>query len=72
MATLKPCPFCGSRKSKLGAYEGVGESIHFVICLGCQADGPVRNTEEAAIEAWNRRFNNTRKPPSSDGGPRKD
>lgn len=57
MATLKHCPFCGSRKSKLGAYVDAEQSIHFVICLGCHADGPVKDTEEASIEAWNHRVN---------------
>lgn len=56
--TLKPCPFCGNTED-LEIYEewpdATGISIK-VICYDCEADGPVANTEEEAIEAWNAEF----------------
>lgn len=49
--TLKPCPFCGSSKTKPSLYE----SIWFVVCENCHADGPAKDTKNEAIAAWNKR-----------------
>ncbi len=46
---LKPCPFCGGKARHFECLEYV------VKCLDCDAEGPIRETVEAAIEAWNRR-----------------
>jgi Lar family restriction alleviation protein len=53
---LKPCPFCGNKKSTFQ------ENIFFydhgewaVVCLECSADGPFRKTKEQAAATWNRR-----------------
>lgn len=46
---LKPCPFCG------GAAHVVGFSAKWVFCNSCGAEAQCFDTEEEAIEAWNRR-----------------
>lgn len=52
---LKPCPFCGGTNFTIGTR---GRSVA-VICdfrqEGCGASGRYRDTEEKAVEAWNRR-----------------
>ncbi|MBZ9759451.1 Lar family restriction alleviation protein [Mesorhizobium sp. CA8] len=48
---LKACPFCGSRKTEPTQYH----SIFFVVCRDCHADGPAKDSESDAIEAWNTR-----------------
>ena len=56
MATeLKPCPFCGGEDFQMVSVYG-GE--YYVDCLTCTACGPSGETEEEAIEAWNRRAKN--------------
>ena len=62
MDKLKPCPFCGSEAEvfkdvtfKAETGEKIGEIAFFVWCTNCTAlvSG---NTEDEAIEAWNRRL----------------
>lgn len=48
MIELKPCPFCGGN-----AYIGNGRT--WVRCVECGAETGCYDTEEEAIEAWNRR-----------------
>lgn len=54
---LKPCPFCGRRPSKVRKYD----EYYRVECKGKSSNCFIRpktglyETEEAAIEAWNRR-----------------
>jgi len=49
-----PCPFCGERArvmaSKMGSLWAVG-------CDKCGSWGPAAETEDGAIELWNRRAN---------------
>ena len=55
MAELKPCPFCGS-KGKIR--ECVGEWIVECENTSCPISYPIGaffETEEAAVEWWNRR-----------------
>jgi Lar family restriction alleviation protein len=58
MAELKPCPFCGS-KAFLSEFvydlELGRVKMQFVECNGCHATTYEYDTEEEAIEAWNRR-----------------
>lgn len=57
MASIdEACPFCGSRNLKV---KPVWKTHRFVACLDCKAGGPVRISEEAAVEAFN-----ARRPPS--------
>jgi hypothetical protein len=55
---LKPCPFCDARSY---GDEGVrlrivesAESYFAVVCL-CGGSGPIMETDERAVEAWNTR-----------------
>jgi Lar family restriction alleviation protein len=50
MSELKPCPFCGGTPRSFW-----GSDVNYVQCLACSADGPVADTEDEAIAAWNRR-----------------
>lgn len=54
---LKPCPFCGCDDVWPVQVEdepyGAGE--WYVSCPCCDTRGPLKYTEENAIEAWNRR-----------------
>ena len=63
---LKPCPFCGSKK--VGVYSVSAEKIKYrVVCKNVKTkpgwsyphvEGPVEETKEAAIAAWNKRAKN--------------
>lgn len=59
---LKPCPFCGSKRSHSNFYSWEYNSDnyrHYVYCESCAAQGPVvepgENSWDKAREAWNRR-----------------
>lgn len=54
---LKPCPFCGSNFIFGGPFQiGRGGPLHYAYkCADCFAEGPICDTEEEAISAWNRR-----------------
>ena len=53
MENIKPCPFCGSTNLN---------SIHIslnkwsVLCNNCLAEGPLIDSQEKAIEIWNKRI----------------
>lgn len=63
---LKPCPFCGGEAKTycVGTeveYTGsFTDSVthHLVICTKCDANTGNYDTEEKAIERWNRRADN--------------
>jgi len=52
---LKPCPFCGAEDDDdlLGAMRT--PYAWAVVCLVCQAQGPLTYPKPKAISAWNRR-----------------
>jgi len=56
---LKPCPFCAARAAALVVQQIDGmpemDDACFVRCKHCYAQGPIRDREEKAVEAWNRR-----------------
>lgn len=52
---LKPCPFCGSKNIVLTSHGAV---IVFVQCDDCCATFPHFDSEEEAINTWNRRVHN--------------
>ena len=66
MNKLKPCPFCGDKKApNVMPDEEIDGSDNgqFVVCCsmcfgGCGATSGYCDTEEEAIEAWNRRTPN--------------
>jgi Lar family restriction alleviation protein len=53
-AAIKPCPFCGhpGRYSEYRYDYGWERKVY---CDGCDAIGPDRGSEVAAITAWNQR-----------------
>lgn len=56
---LKPCPFCGGKAEMLISEYEDSRKEYLVACTEC--DGMVecwRETEEEAVEQWNRRVNN--------------
>ena len=49
MSKLYPCPFCG------GQARGIEESAgHYYVQCTCGATGPTAETQDAAVEAWNK------------------
>lgn len=48
---LQPCKSCGT-DDWLVPKRKAGE--HWLHCEGCEADGPKKDTPEAAAKAWNR------------------
>ena len=63
MAELKPCPFCGRKPSKVREHKApTGRCVFYTVeCkapfsnCGVKPKTEFFRTEEAAIEAWNRR-----------------
>ena len=53
MNKLKPCPFCGGLAKITGSQYCT--DMRWVICKDCHASTTVLDSEEEAIEAWNRR-----------------
>lgn len=47
MTEIKPCPFCGSDCTEIGYWS-------YVVCRSCDASGPTGQSEERAIELWNK------------------
>lgn len=57
MSELKPCPFCGNEKIYI-CTDDETEEFFGVMCTVCGGSiYPDKETEEEAIEAWNRRAN---------------
>lgn len=55
MKEIKPCPFCGS-EGRIGFTGYMGLEFTRVKCSDefCLASGPIRRTDDDAIEVWNR------------------
>lgn len=49
MDEFKKCPFCGGTKI---FYRELKSSV---FCMDCEARGPVRDTREESVMAWNER-----------------
>ena len=47
--TINDCPFCGLGEVGIGD----GDGFVYVVCHGCIARGPMCDTREEAINAWN-------------------
>lgn len=50
---LKPCPFCGG---KAKADYNCNYNYHYVFCRDCDARVYNYDSEEKAIEEWNKRI----------------
>lgn len=56
MEEIKRCPFCNGKAKTDSIYWGNEEDDYsVVVCTECGAMGPKCQTEEEAIEMWNRR-----------------
>lgn len=44
----RPCPFCGSENIELS-----GCRKFWMECLQCGGEGPIHNSQQEAIDAWN-------------------
>lgn len=56
MEKLKPCPFCGGAACKSMVLPLHGEKTKWrVICFDCDARSSAMPDLDTAIEAWNRR-----------------
>jgi len=58
MEELKPCPFCGYAADRVRSDNGVSD----IVCSGCGARGPVRDTRQVygnslRASLWNFRIN---------------
>lgn len=49
---MKPCPFCGGEAIRI---VRPSPGLMAVWCQGCGAQGPMKQREEEAVAAWNRR-----------------
>lgn len=54
---LKSCPFCGGKAEYKTCCSVQPYIPHWVKCVECGAEWPIRGTKKKAIEAWNRRDN---------------
>lgn len=52
---LKPCPFCGSAKTRYEGYWCSRFNGFYVRCLKCDASSSAKGTKRAAKKAWNTR-----------------
>ena len=52
MATLKPCPFCGSEQIGIDTLKGFKRTRFKVQCEGCAASTGWKLTEAEAITSW--------------------
>lgn len=60
---LKPCPFCGGEGSICNDWDFVKNQPRYpyrygIECKECLSSTDHYETEEAAIESWNRRYDN--------------
>lgn len=55
MTELKPCPFCGSKKIRIWTCNETISDSAWCQCESCLVSTSEEDTDEEAIEAWNRR-----------------
>jgi len=67
MPNLKNCPFCGSDKTICKTIDieepdyQEEQDFYFILCAECEAQGPLKTTQEKAEKAWNRPGRKTRR-----------
>jgi Lar family restriction alleviation protein len=52
---IKPCPFCSSRDVAVETLGTENRPFYAVSCDDCEATGPLSDSYDGAIEAWNTR-----------------
>lgn len=52
---LKPCPFCASEDIHIYNTAKRNIGLWFIVCFGCEVKTSEYMSEEAVINAWNRR-----------------
>ena len=58
MSDLKPCPFCGHKAVIINTGNHFPKMFYRIVCeSSCTMQGKLYDTEEEAIEVWNRRTN---------------
>lgn len=56
-ASLRPCPFCGGAEQRVcGVLMDEGKWSWDVECEGCGQKTKYYESEQAALQAWNRRY----------------
>jgi Lar family restriction alleviation protein len=60
---IRPCPFCTNRDVEVDTLGDESRQFYAVSCDDCKATGPLSNSYEGAVEAWNMRD----KKPGGDG-----
>jgi Lar family restriction alleviation protein len=56
--SIAPCPFCGNEDCNAQLIEIPSEDrcyFRAVVCGKCHCEGPIEDTDDAAIAAWNKR-----------------
>lgn len=56
MKMMQQCPFCGDNSVRSMILLGVEGFTVRIVCQGCYANGPSKETEELAWLAWERRI----------------
>lgn len=54
-ATLKPCPFCGSRPFRYTESGEDVDTIYYIMCENCGGQMESRVSMQSAEEQWNKR-----------------
>ena len=65
---MDSCPFCSSSNVSLEQFRASRRLEHNVHCNECQADGPVADTPEEAVELWNTRHDKKQRGDGHDRG----
>lgn len=62
MTILKNCPFCNGEADVSEGYQNTSPKtiMHYVECINCAASAGWHAFKLAAIEAWNKRADNSR------------
>lgn len=57
LTNLQPCPFCNwAYQHVVSVSQGLLRANSYaVLCMSCEARGPLMPSHEAALEAWNAR-----------------
>lgn len=57
---IEACPFCGEAVGLSVGEVAFEDPWFMVFCQSCGAEGPQSDSEEKALEGWNRRADDTK------------